>query len=224
MISYEVVEHGKPLQRALRDTPKPTGAGAPPAADGARRIDARGHLATPGLVNCHDHLSQWATRGLAQDEGLFGGSRPSTPAGRKGARRGGGPRELLSAQRQRWPARAARRAPDHPDPSLSVVASAAAIRAAQEIGLRFHPCRGSITSAVRTADCPRMRSWRTATPSSAATEEAIDRWHDPLARLDAARRGRPVLSVLGHARPARRFRRARPAARRAAAHPPGRDR
>ena len=25
MISYEVVEHGKPLQRALRDTPKPTG-------------------------------------------------------------------------------------------------------------------------------------------------------------------------------------------------------
>jgi cytosine/adenosine deaminase-related metal-dependent hydrolase len=38
---------------------------------GARRIDARGCLATPGLVNCHHHLYQWATRGLAQQATLF---------------------------------------------------------------------------------------------------------------------------------------------------------
>ena len=37
----------------------------------ARRIDARGCLATPGLVNCHHHLYQWATRGLAQQATLF---------------------------------------------------------------------------------------------------------------------------------------------------------
>ena len=36
-----------------------------------RRIDGRGHLATPGLVNCHHHLYQWATRGLAQQATLF---------------------------------------------------------------------------------------------------------------------------------------------------------
>jgi cytosine/adenosine deaminase-related metal-dependent hydrolase len=33
------------------------------APDGARRIDGRGALATPGLINCHHHLYQHATRG-----------------------------------------------------------------------------------------------------------------------------------------------------------------
>ena len=37
-----------------------------------RRIDGRGCLATPGLVNCHHHLYQWSTRGLATEEDLFG--------------------------------------------------------------------------------------------------------------------------------------------------------
>ena len=39
--------------------------------EGATRIDGRGCLATPGLVNCHHHLYQWATRGLAQQATLF---------------------------------------------------------------------------------------------------------------------------------------------------------
>ena len=50
------------------------GAGPAPEAvarDAARTIDARGCLATPGLVNCHHHLYQWATRGLAQQATLF---------------------------------------------------------------------------------------------------------------------------------------------------------
>ena len=37
-----------------------------------RRVDGTGCLLTPGLVNTHHHLYQWVTRGLAQDEGLFG--------------------------------------------------------------------------------------------------------------------------------------------------------
>src|SRR5207247_797187 len=48
------------------------GGGAPPRRPaGAGRLDARGRLATPGLVNCHHHLYQWATRGLAQEADLF---------------------------------------------------------------------------------------------------------------------------------------------------------
>src|SRR5215211_4212828 len=49
------------------------GEGRPPeeATTDARRIDGSGCLATPGLVNCHHHLYQWATRGLAQDNTLF---------------------------------------------------------------------------------------------------------------------------------------------------------
>jgi cytosine/adenosine deaminase-related metal-dependent hydrolase len=45
-------------------------AGAAPKVD-AERIDGRGCLATPGLVNCHHHLYQWATRGLSQQATLF---------------------------------------------------------------------------------------------------------------------------------------------------------
>src|SRR5918997_2419633 len=37
----------------------------------ASRFDGSGCLATPGLVNCHHHLYQWATRGLAQQATLF---------------------------------------------------------------------------------------------------------------------------------------------------------
>ncbi len=48
------------------------GPGAPPGVPAATtRIDGRGCLATPGLVNCHHHLWQWSTRGLSTEENLF---------------------------------------------------------------------------------------------------------------------------------------------------------
>ena len=40
-------------------------------ADADTVVDARGCLVTPGLVNTHHHLYQWATRGLAQQDDLF---------------------------------------------------------------------------------------------------------------------------------------------------------
>ncbi|HYI17271.1 MAG TPA: amidohydrolase family protein, partial [Solirubrobacteraceae bacterium] len=47
------------------------GPGPAPAGEAARRVDGRGLLATPALVNCHHHLYQSATRGLATDATLF---------------------------------------------------------------------------------------------------------------------------------------------------------
>jgi cytosine/adenosine deaminase-related metal-dependent hydrolase len=47
------------------------GPGRAPAVDGAERIDGTGCLATPGLINTHHHLYQWATQGLFQDATLF---------------------------------------------------------------------------------------------------------------------------------------------------------
>ncbi|MGH3355008.1 MAG: amidohydrolase family protein, partial [Nocardioidaceae bacterium] len=49
-------------------------AGAAPSdvREGADRVvDGSGCLLTPGLVNTHHHLYQWATRGLAVDATLF---------------------------------------------------------------------------------------------------------------------------------------------------------
>src|SRR5271163_2822652 len=63
---HVVIEHGRITA---------TGAGSAPPAAGAtdtETIDGSGCLLTPGLINTHHHLYQWATRGVSQDETLFG--------------------------------------------------------------------------------------------------------------------------------------------------------
>ncbi len=45
------------------------GSGAPPAAD--QTLDLPNCVAVPGLVNAHDHMYQWATRGYEPNGTLF---------------------------------------------------------------------------------------------------------------------------------------------------------
>src|SRR4029079_392432 len=47
------------------------GSGRPPGAEDADRIDGRGTVAVPGLVNTHHHLYQTMTRARARERGLF---------------------------------------------------------------------------------------------------------------------------------------------------------
>ncbi|HEY3260923.1 MAG TPA: 8-oxoguanine deaminase [Pseudonocardiaceae bacterium] len=62
---HVVVEDG--VITAVGSGPAPQGSGAD-----ATRIDGHGALlVTPGLVNTHHHLYQWASRGLAQQATLF---------------------------------------------------------------------------------------------------------------------------------------------------------
>ncbi|MFI7585760.1 8-oxoguanine deaminase [Spongisporangium articulatum] len=49
-----------------------TAVGDVPAEPGDRVLDADGDILTAGFVNTHHHLYQWATRGRAVDDGLFG--------------------------------------------------------------------------------------------------------------------------------------------------------
>ena len=130
------------------------GAGPAPEVPGAKTIDARGCLATPGLVNTHHHLYQWITRGHAQDGTLF---------------------EWLTTLYPLW---------SHLDADLEYVAASAAlaalalsgcttttdhhyvfprgggdvlgaeIAAAQRIGLRFHPTRGSMDLGASAGGLP----------------------------------------------------------------------
>ena len=53
-------------RRRTAGSPRSAPGPAPDGRRGADRVDGRGCLLTPGLVNTHHHLYQWATRGLAR--------------------------------------------------------------------------------------------------------------------------------------------------------------
>ncbi len=156
------------------------GAGAaPPAPAGTRRIDGRGQLATPGLVNCHHHLYQWASRGLAQQENLFGWLTALYPLWARideeityQAARGGLVALALSG---------CSTTTDHhyvfPHGAGDLLA--AEIRAADELGLRFHPCRGSMDLGRASGGLPPDEVVEDRDAILVATDAAIDRWHDP---------------------------------------------
>ncbi|BCY13804.1 8-oxoguanine deaminase [Actinoplanes sp. L3-i22] len=145
------------------------------------RIDARGNLVTPGLVNTHHHLYQWATRGLALDETLFGWLTTLYPIwGRLDA-------EIVGAAAGAglgWLALSGcTTSMDHhyvfPRDGGDVLE--AEIRAAQRIGLRFHPTRGSMDLSQKDGGLPPDHVVEDTDEALAATEAAIDRWHDPSA-------------------------------------------
>jgi cytosine/adenosine deaminase-related metal-dependent hydrolase len=152
---------------------------APGGLPGARYVDARGCLATPGLVNTHHHLYQWLTRGLAADAGLFGWLAELYPIW------GGLDAEAVLAAARAGLARLAATGcsttTDHhyvfPRDGGDVLA--AEIDAAREVGLRFHPTRGSMDLGRRQGGLPPDHIVEDIDEILAATEAAIDAHHDP---------------------------------------------
>ena len=159
------------------------GAGAAPAglaADPAtRRVDGGGCLLTPALVNCHHHLYQWLTRGLAQQADLFGWLTELYPVW------AGLDAELVAAA-----AGAALAAlllsgcsttTDHHYvfPAGAGDLLEPAVAAAGELGIRFHPCRGSMDLGRSRGALPPDELVEDRDAVLAATDAAIDRWHDP---------------------------------------------
>jgi cytosine/adenosine deaminase-related metal-dependent hydrolase len=145
----------------------------------ARRIDGRGRLATPGLVNCHHHLYQWATRGLAQQATLFEWLKELYPVW-----------ALIDDQTCWAAARAGLAALARTGCSTStdhhyVFPRGAGdlleveVGAASTIGLRFHPCRGSMDLGRAEGGLPPDEVVEDRDAILAASEAAIDRFHDP---------------------------------------------
>ncbi|MGW0803029.1 8-oxoguanine deaminase [Nonomuraea sp. NPDC002799] len=154
------------------------GAGPAPGVPGAARIDGSGCLATPGLVNTHHHLYQWASQGLVQDATLF---------------------EWLVALYPVWAAMDAGVVNGAATAGLSWLALsgcttssdhhyvfpkgrgdllAAEMEAARDVGLRFHPARGSMDRGESRGGLPPDVVVEELDDILAATAEAIDAYHD----------------------------------------------
>ncbi|MBB6344086.1 cytosine/adenosine deaminase-related metal-dependent hydrolase [Nonomuraea muscovyensis] len=150
-----------------------------PTAPGAARIDGSGCLATPGLVNTHHHLYQWASQGLAQDATLF---------------------EWLVALYRVWAAMDAEVVEGAATAGLAHLALsgcttssdhhylfpkgrgdlfAAEIEAARAVGLRFHPARGSMDRGRSQGGLPPDEVVERLDEILDATAEAVDAHHDP---------------------------------------------
>ena len=158
----------------------PPGAkGAAAAAEGAERLDGRGTVAVPGLINTHHHLYQSLTRVRAQDQGLFGWLRELYP--------------VWAGVDAEWERAAARvslaelalsgctTSTDHhylfPPGRTGVLE--AEIDAARQLGLRFHPCRGSMDLGESRGGLPPDSVVEDTDDALAATEDAVTRHHDP---------------------------------------------
>jgi 8-oxoguanine deaminase len=155
------------------------GTGIPPGAAGAERVDGRGTVALPGLINTHHHLYQVLTRVRAQDQGLFGWLTELYP--------------LWAGVDREWERAAAAlglaelamsgcsTTTDHhyvfPAGVSGLLESE--VDAAREIGLRFHPCRGSMDLGRSKGGLPPDTVVQDADTVLAETEEAVRRFHDP---------------------------------------------
>ncbi len=155
------------------------GAGPAPEADGAERIDARGCVALPGLVNTHHHLFQALTRVRAQDKGLFDWLVELYP--------------VWAAVDEEWVGVAARvglaelalsgctTTTDHHYifPAGAGDLLGAEVDAARRIGLRFHPTRGSMDLGVSRGGLPPDHTVEDTETALGNTEAAVRRFHDP---------------------------------------------
>ncbi|MEU3980934.1 8-oxoguanine deaminase [Streptomyces sp. NPDC026672] len=143
-----------------------------------RRIDATGHLVTPGLVNTHHHFYQWITRGLATDHNLFDWlvalyptwariDEPMVYAAAQGSlammARGG----VTTAMDHHYV---------HPRGAGDL--SGAIVRAARETGVRFTLARGSMDLGEKDGGLPPDFAVESLDGALAATEATVREHHD----------------------------------------------
>lgn len=152
------------------------GSGEAPAADEV--LDLPGCAALPGLINTHDHLYQWATRGYAAGQGLFGWLTTLYPvwAG-------------IDAETVRAAARAAMArlllsgctlTSDHHYvfPRGRPGIFDALVESARELGIRFQPCRGSMSLGRSKGGLPPDEVVEDHDAILSDTEAVIARHHD----------------------------------------------
>lgn len=155
------------------------GEGKAPDGPVDRRVDASGCLVTPGFVNTHHHLYQWATRGYAQNGTLFEWLVELYPVW------AGIDESITHAAAVAGLTRLARTgcttAADHhyviPRDGGDVFG--ATIEAARRVGIRLHGARGSMDRGESHGGLPPDNIVESLDDALDGTAEAIDRYHDP---------------------------------------------
>ena len=153
------------------------GSGPPPGGD--EELYLPNCVAVPGLVNAHDHMYQWATRGYVPDGGLFEWLRALYPVWAQ-----------IDADTVRIAARAAMArlllsgctlSTDHHYvfPRGREGIFEALVETASELGLRFHPCRGSMSLGELKGGLPPDSVVEDEDAILADTEQKIHDFHDP---------------------------------------------
>jgi cytosine/adenosine deaminase-related metal-dependent hydrolase len=174
-----VVEDGVITHVGAGPAPATVGAAEPTGGSTATRVDGHGCLLTPGLINTHHHLYQWVTRAVSQDATLFGWLTTLYPVW---ARIDAEIVHAAAAANLGWLAlTGCTTSSDHhyvfPERGGDLLD--AEIRAAQRIGLRFHPARGSMDLGASAGGLPPDSVVEDRDAILSATAAAIDRYHDP---------------------------------------------
>ncbi|MGN6217932.1 MAG: 8-oxoguanine deaminase [Microbacterium sp.] len=145
----------------------------------AEVVDGRGCLVTPGLINTHHHLYQWLTRGYAQDSILFDWLTALYPlwsridADLTGTAAAGAMAVLARS--------GCTTVGDHhyvfPRGGGDIVGSI--VDAASTVGVRLHATRGSMDLGASQGGLPPDSAVETTVAALAASQEAVERYHDP---------------------------------------------
>ena len=153
------------------------GAGRPPATDEV--LDLRNCVAVPGLVNAHDHLYQWATRGYAADAGLFGWLQALYPLWAEIDAEAVHTAALVALERLLLAGCTLTTDHHYVFPRGRPGIFEALVAAAREVGIRFQPCRGSMSLGVSQGGLPPDDLVEDEDAILADTERLVATYHDP---------------------------------------------
>ena len=149
----------------------------PPGAEGAATIRLTGHLVLPGLVNTHHHLYQTLTRCLATDSGLFDWLKTLYPIWMRLTPEGAylsaavGLAELALS--------GCTTSSDHLYLYPNGVDLGDTIRAAGDVGLRFHATRGSMSLGESQGGLPPDAAVEDEAHILRESERLVRAYHDP---------------------------------------------
>ena len=174
---------GRPATCSRTGTSSPRATGSRPSGPGATRAKATASTSPaassrPGLINCHHHLYQWATRGLAQQATLFEWLVELYPVWARIDER-----VLRAAARAGLAALLRSGCTTASDHHYVFPAGQDLLRVeievARELGIRFHPCRGSMDLGASQGGLPPDSVVEDRDTIFAAYAAALDEFHDP---------------------------------------------